>query len=381
MRRRDFLLSSSAAAFGALPLASISAHATARAPITPVNFRHDGLALSPAAYARLLHDITTETTLAPDNYSIGGAVAELEQRFAQRLGKPAAIYLPTGTLANQLAVRALAGTDRRVLVQADSHLYCDSGDAATVLSGLTLVPMAAGGTTISVADIEQQVERAAHGRVPSPVGVIAIENPVRRHSHRMVDLAELARVIDYARARGIRLHLDGARLFNLPQHSGVSVQALAEPFDTVYVSLWKHFNAASGAILAGEASVIDGLRHVRRMFGGALPQAWPVAVLASRFIDSYERDYAAAWDVAEALFAALPRTHFNVERLDDGTSQLWLDLRTIDAQRFVQRLSDDNISISAPSNGSSRIALQINTSLAGATAGNLIAAFERAAAG
>src|SRR5947209_12918128 len=89
-----------------------------------VQFRSDGLALSPIAYARLLADIAQRRDIAPDEYSRGGVVAELETRMAALLGKEAAIFVPTGTLANHLALRLLTGTGRRVLVQRESHLYC-----------------------------------------------------------------------------------------------------------------------------------------------------------------------------------------------------------------------------------------------------------------
>src|SRR5690606_9519619 len=133
---------------------------------------------------------------------------------------------------------------------------------------------------------------SASGRVETGVGVISIENPVRRRGHQMVEFDELVRVCERAREQGIRLHLDGARMFNLPQHSGRSVREHAALFDTVYVSLWKHFNAGAGAILAGDASVIEGLFHTRRMFGGGMPYAWPQAALASHYAASYETDYA-----------------------------------------------------------------------------------------
>src|SRR5271155_6046156 len=107
-----------------------------------VQFRSDGLGLSPAAYARLLAEIAEARGIAVDDYSRGGVVAELEARMAALLGKEAAVFLPTGTLANHLAVRLLAQRGRRILVQQESHLWNDEGDCATQLSGLTLIPLA-----------------------------------------------------------------------------------------------------------------------------------------------------------------------------------------------------------------------------------------------
>src|ERR1700752_401796 len=109
-----------------------------------IHFRSDGVALSPAEYGRLLSWLADEAGIAADEFSLGGAVERLERRMAESLGKETAVFMPSGTLANHLAVRLLAQRGRRVLVQRDSHLYCDCGDCAQELSGLTLVPLAAG---------------------------------------------------------------------------------------------------------------------------------------------------------------------------------------------------------------------------------------------
>src|SRR3977135_3426884 len=95
-----------------------------------VQFRSDGLGLSPGEYARLLGEIAATRRIDTDDYSRGGLVAELEERMAAFRGKEAAVFLPTGTLANHLAVRLLTRTGRRVLVQAESHLWNDEGDCA-----------------------------------------------------------------------------------------------------------------------------------------------------------------------------------------------------------------------------------------------------------
>src|SRR2546421_10849457 len=117
-----------------------------------VQFRSDGLGLSPAAYARLLAEIAETRGIAEDDYSRDGVVAELEGRMAALLGKEAAVFMPSGTLANHLALRLLTRNGRRVLVQRESHLYNDEGDCAQQLSGLTLVPLAPGRASLTFAD-------------------------------------------------------------------------------------------------------------------------------------------------------------------------------------------------------------------------------------
>jgi len=124
------------------------------------------------------------------------------------------------------------------------------------------------------------------------VGAISIESPIRRLRGELFDYAEMQRISALAREKGIGLHLDGARLFMASAFSGISPAGYASLFDTVYISLWKCFNAMNGAVLAGPAKVIDGLFHVRRMFGGALWSAWPFAAVARHYAEGFLDRYA-----------------------------------------------------------------------------------------
>src|SRR5262249_44496566 len=177
------------------------------------------------------------------SYSIGGVVDELEERCARVLGKERAVFMPTGTLANHLAVRALAGGSSRVVVQEESHLYQDEGDCAQTLSNLTLMPLAPGRATFTADEVQPVVDQTKGGRVVSRVSVVSIETPVRRRTGETFDATELAKVVALAQREGIRLHLDGARMFLQSAYTGQSVADMARPFDTVYVSLYKYFNA------------------------------------------------------------------------------------------------------------------------------------------
>ncbi len=215
--------------------------------------------------------------------------------------------MPSGTLANHLALRLLARRGRRVLVQQDSHLYNDVGDCAQELSGLTLIPLGPGRAGFSLEEVESAVFDAEAGRVRSPVGVISIESPVRRRAGETFDFAEMRRIAAFARERGIGLHFDGARVFLAAPYTGLAPAEYAALFDTAYVSLYKYFNAAAGAILAGPRKLLDGLYHQRRMFGGALRQAWPNAAVALHYLDGFEERFARAAAAAETLFDALSK--------------------------------------------------------------------------
>ena len=309
-----------------------------------VNFIYDGSHLSPLEYAHLLNQLATSKPLQADVYSNGGVVEELEHTFARWLGKESAVFMPTGTLANHIALRELAGVQRRVLVQAESHIYNDSGDCAQQLSGLNLIPLASGRVGFTLSEVQDTVRRSRSGRVETDVGVICIESPVRRVDDAVFGYDEMRRIAAFARQEGIRLHLDGARLFVESAHTGIPPAQYAALFDTVYVSLYKCFNAASGAILAGTRAFTENLFHVRRMFGSGLPGAWPYAAVALEFVDDFLDEYKAAWRKAESIFQILAEhSAFRVEPVPDGTHVVPVYVSGTDPERFRDRLSRGNI--------------------------------------
>ena len=157
MKRRDFFkLGSMLAATGCLSR-GISATRNKSDDLKrlrqAVNFIWDGEFLTPLEYSHLLMKLADEGKIIPDYYSNGGVVEALENKFAQWLGKERAVFMPTGTLANHIALRKLAGGKRRVLVQAESHIYNDSGDCTQTLSNLHLIPLGKGSVQFSLEDV------------------------------------------------------------------------------------------------------------------------------------------------------------------------------------------------------------------------------------
>ncbi len=379
MNRRQALIGGALTAAASIDPAAATAVSGKRADGTlfkSINFAADGLGLDSREYTALLAELTAVSQIREDVYSIGGIVEELEHTFAKLLGKQTAVFLPTGTLANHLAVRTLAGGDRRILVQAESHLYNDSGDCAQTLSGLNLVPLAPDKASFDLADVKRWVESSTNGRVPMRVGAISIENPVRRKNHEMFDAAELERICRYARDQGIRLHLDGARLFTVPYHSGKSLRECAAPFDTVYVSAWKHFNGASGAIVAGDAKYVEGLAGTRRMFGGSLPKAWPEIAPVMKFVESYQDTYARAWEVADAFLARLQADRrFHVEKVRNGTSRFFLEIVGVSPDLLSERLRMKGVILPRPQQATGKFPMQVNGTLTRTTPAALVQMF------
>jgi len=311
-----------------------------------VHFRSDGLALSPAEYAGLLVQLAEERGIAADEFSREGIVEELEQRMAALLGKEMALFLPSGTLANHLALRVLGTGGHRVLVQRESHIFNDTGDCTQELSGLTLIPLAPQRATFTLAEVEGEIARLPEARVSTPIGAISIECPVRRLQGEVFDFAEMHRITAFAREHRIGLHLDGARIFLASAYTGITPASYAGLFDTVYVSLYKYFNAAAGAVLAGPRELIDNLYHQRRMFGGSLRQAWPYAAVASHYLDGFGERFGRAAAAAETLFQALHRhPGYEIRRPETGTNVTRLRVFGADAKSLPERLLTHGIAI------------------------------------
>ena len=343
-----------------------------------VRLTGDGLGLTAPQYARLLTELA-DGGIDRDSYSIGGVVEALEERCARLLGKERAVFVPTGTLANHLAVRALANGRGRVVVQAESHLYMDEGDCVQTLSGLNLVPLGEGQATFSADQVEAIIAQTRTGRVATPLSVISIESPVRRRTGEQFDGGKLQAIVALARREGIRLHLDGARLFLQAAYTGQDVATVAEPFDTVYVSLYKYFNAASGAILAGPRALLDEMHHERRMFGGGLPYAWPSAAVALHYLDGFEDRYARAVEISEALIASLTTSEtFRVERVTPGTNLFRLSVTGVDPDLLRSRLESDEVLLGPPQRDG-RFLIGVNETLNRSTAEAVSDAFARAA--
>jgi len=376
--RRGFVESLGAAAgLSQLPLAE--------APDAPlddktVRLSGDGKGQSPAAFAALLQRLTAARTVGEDSYLRGGEVEAFERPWAQVLGKETAVYMPSGTLANQLALRALAGTRRRVIVPEVSHIYNDTGDACQTLSGLTLIPLANGAATFTTADVQAVLTRTAGGRVAAEVGALAIESPIRRLSGQLFDWDEARRVAAFARERGIGTHLDGARLFIASAYTGITPAEYAAPFDTVYVSLWKYFNCGQGAILAGPTRLLDDMFHTRRMFGGNLAVGWPAALVARHYMNGFVERLTAAVGASEDVYKALAaHPRLRIARVPQGTNVAHITLRGVDSRTVTSRLLDVGVRMPAPTRDGA-VSFAVNETWTRLPSAEIVRAFERALA-
>jgi threonine aldolase len=277
-------------------------------------------------------------------------------------------------------LRALAGAKRRVIVPEMSHVYNDTGDACQTLSGLTLLPLAPGRATFTVADIEAVLARTAGGRVATDIGAILIESPIRRLSGQMFDWDQARRITAFARSKGIATHLDGARLFIASAYTGISPAEYSAQFDTVYISLWKYFNCGLGAILAGPKRVLDGMFHVRRMFGGNLAVGWNAALVARHYMDGFAARLKSAVQTSETFYAAIAKhPRIGIERIPNGTNLTRVTFKGVSAADVAKRLGERGIAMSGPA-APATITFGVNETWNRMSPADLLDAFERSLA-
>jgi len=330
-----------------------------------VVLRGDGEPQTAQGLMRRLQAFESEVGIAPDSFARGGTVERLEQHCAEMLGKEAAVFMRTGTLANHLAIRRLCGAQPRAVVPEQSHLYNDTGDCVPRLSGINLIPLAPGRPAFTLAELQEVLQRSVTGRVVSAVGAVMIESPVRRQHGQIMPYEDMVAITSYCQRQGIATHLDGARLYMMAAATGVSPPQYASHFDTVYVSLYKYFGAPFGAILAGTKECLDGLYHERRMFGGGLASASLAAALALQGIEGFAERFGAAMAKGAALIDCLNECEgIKVRRFPYGSNIFPVELDPrVDVETFLAALRRDWIFLFQDEGSTGQIHLTVNTTI------------------
>jgi threonine aldolase len=239
-----------------------------------------------------------------DVYGTGLRLNAFEVRIAALLGKDAGAFMPSGTMAQQIALRIVADRDglRTFAAHPTNHLTLHERDGITRLHGLHLVPVASAVTPIVLADLQQLAE---------PVATLLLELPQRELGGLLPVWDELVALTDCARERGWHVHLDGARLWESGPYYGRSYAEIAALFDSVYVSFYKGIGAIAGAMLCGSQPLIDEARIWQRRHGGNLMALYPYANVAEQSFDARIGRMSAYHDAATWLapiVAAQPGT-------------------------------------------------------------------------
>jgi threonine aldolase len=275
-------------------------------------------------------------------------VLALEERAAALLGQEAAVYLPTATMANQIALRSLTEPGDELLAEENSHVMLSEQGGPAVHSGLVMRGLPGHAGRISPEQVRRAVRDWRSGHSPR-TRVVSLEDTHNSSGGRVWPLDELAAVADAARELDLRVHLDGARILNAAVASGVPASEIGGLADTVTICFSKGLGCPLGAVVAGSAELMTKARRGKFLFGGAMRQAGIVAAAAVYALDHHvERladDHARARRLAEGLAEAgvpvdLEQVETNFVQIDVGP----LGLTKADA---IARLAAEGVALSA----------------------------------
>jgi threonine aldolase len=283
-----------------------------------------------------------------DQYGEDPSVNRLQERIAELLGKEAALFLPSGTMANQIGLKVLTRPGDEVVLGHEAHIVWHESGAGAANSGVQFAAVGRGG--VFTADDLRAVYKPAGHIVFPPTTLVAVENTHNRGGGVIFPQPDAVAVCDAARGLGMASYLDGARLFNAAAASGRSLGELAAPFDLVSVALSKGLGCPVGSVLAGSRAVIARAHRARRMFGGAMRQAGILAAAGvwalDNNLDRLAEDHANARLIAERL-AELRGVEIDLRTVESNIVIFQMAPRAPDAAAIVAGAAAAGVLVSA----------------------------------
>jgi threonine aldolase len=272
------------------------------APDRPVDLRSDTVTAPTADMRRAM----AEAEVGDDGYGEDPTVRALEEAYAARVGKEAALFVPSGTMANQIALRLLGRAGTAIVAGRRQHVVIYEDGAAGTNTATSWHVVDDGDGTLDPSEVAVAVASAEHHWVP--VSAVFVEDTHMPSGGRPWPDGALAAVV--AAAGGRPVHLDGARLFNAERATGTPAAARAAPATTVMTCLSKGLGAPVGSVLAGPAALLDQARHERKRLGGAMRQAGVLAAAGllalERHVERLDEDHARARLLAGAVAERFP---------------------------------------------------------------------------
>ncbi len=247
-----------------------------------LDLRSDTLTLPTAG----MKDAMAAAVLGDDVYEEDPTVKQLEEQAAQMFGMEAALFCPTGTMTNQLAIKAHTRPGDEVICDHLAHIYRYEGGGIAVNALCSVRPLQGINGRIRAADIKEAINNPDDIHQP-PSTLVALENTVNRGGGGYYDLEEIQRIAALCRSRQIALHLDGARLFNALVETGESPLQYGAAFDSISICLSKGLGCPVGSLLIGKKALIAKARRLRKLMGGGWRQAGILAAAGIYALDHH----------------------------------------------------------------------------------------------
>src|SRR5579884_3874202 len=305
-----------------------------------IDLRSDTVTLpTPAMYAAM-----AAAPLGDDVMGEDPTVQRLEEAAAARLGKEAALFVPTGTMANLAAVLAHTRRGDEVILEAEAHIFYYEAAGLSVAGGLMPRPLRGHQGALDPADVAAAI-RPDDVHFPR-TGLVCLENTHNRAGGTVISLEQTRAVCAVAHAAGIPVHIDGARIFNAALALGLDAAALVADADSVMFSLSKGLSAPVGSLIVGRREFIGRARRARKMLGGGMRQAGVIAaaglVALEQMVERLAEDHANARRLGERL-AALPGVAVDLATVQTNMVRFSVEPSGLEAAEFVARLREHGV--------------------------------------
>ena len=304
-----------------------------------------------------MRDAMSNAPMGDDVFGDDPSVNQLQVRAAEMLGKEAALFVPSGTMANQVALRTHTEPGDEIIVEAGSHIFLYEGGGFAALSGLSASCVAGQAGVMALADVRAAV-RPPGGLSHYPnSSLLCVENTANRAGGTVVPAEHCVALGEVAHEQGLAYHLDGARMFNAAIVQGISAAELVAPFDSISFCLSKGLGCPVGSLLVGSQAFVARAHRFRKMFGGGMRQA---GVLAAADLYALEHhiarladDHRRARVLGEELDAM---AGFSVNLDSVATNMVYADVNagSGSAADLVEHLRTQGILITAVSSQSVR---------------------------
>ncbi|HRF02068.1 MAG TPA: GntG family PLP-dependent aldolase [Pirellulaceae bacterium] len=308
--------------------------------IPPVDLRSDTLTLPTPAMRRAMID----APLGDDVIDVDPTIDRLQAIMAERTGKEAAIFVPSGTMANQIALRVHCRPGDEFVCDDGCHILHYEQGAYAQLSGLAARPIIWPDSIPTVESLEHVVRPPSEHVVRTRL--LALENTHNKGGGRVVPIEAIERCAAAAHQLGLATHLDGARLFNAVVASGIPLERWCAPFDTVSLCFSKGLGAPVGSVLVGSREMIAQARRHRKLFGGAMRQVGLLGAAAlhalEHHVERLAEDHAHAARLADAI-RQIPGLTLEPERVDTNIVIFRIDSPLGSSRQFVERLAFEGV--------------------------------------
>lgn len=291
-----------------------------------------------------MREAMARAELGDDVLGTEPTVNRLEAMTADLLGKPAALFVPSGTMSNQIAIALHAANGEEVICEYGAHTYNNESGALALIARAQVRPVQGKGGVMDPAEVEKLIRPK---NIHNPrTAVISVENTHNAAGGTIVPLANIRTLHEVARRHRTAYHLDGARLWNAHVATGVPLKDWCAPFDTVSVCLSKGLCSPVGSVLVGSRELIERGRYMRKQLGGGMRQSGLLAacgiVSITRMIDRLAQDHMRARALAEGI-AKLPGVQLDLSTVQTNILYFAVPGRESEFDGWLKRLEDQKV--------------------------------------